>query len=63
MYVKWFTDTNYGFIIYTNYGFIITRRRQDDRYTQVRMTKLLVMLSVAVRRIRRIRVQVLVIFR
>ena len=39
----------------TNYGFII--------YTQVRMTKLLVMLSVAVRRIRRIRVQVLVIFR
>ena len=39
----------------TNYGFII--------YAQVRMTKLLVMLSVAVRRIRRIRVQVLVIFR
>ena len=39
----------------TNYGFSI--------YTQVRMTNLLVMLSVAVRRIRRIRVQVLVIFR
>ena len=40
--------TNYGFIICTNYGFII--------YTQVRMTKLLVMLSVAVTRIRYIQI-------
>ena len=51
-------DTNYVFIMYTNYGFIIYT--QVIMYTQARMTKLLVMLSVAVRRIRRIRVQVLV---